>query len=318
MNKPLPGRGVFFAVLSYSLWGILPLYWKLLSAVQPLHILAFRILCSLLAVGGILALRKNTAWLAVFRDRKKRSMLLLTALVISFNWGMYIWAVNTGHTVEASIGYYINPLVSIALGLCFFRERLTPLQWAACGLALAGVLLLTVLSGAPPWISLALALSFGFYGLLKKTAALAALESLGAETLAAAPLGLVLLTVRFDAPPAFDPAALAYLASLPVHVWLLLALAGGMTAFPLYCFAQGARLLPLSALGFIQFISPTLQFLAGVFIFGETIPPLNFIAFACVWAAALLYIVSLGAGRLKHYAMRGGRRPFTGRQDERG
>jgi chloramphenicol-sensitive protein RarD len=291
MHKLSP-RGVFCAVLAYALWGVLPLYWKLLSPVRPLHILAFRILCSLALVGGMLALRKNTAWLAVFRNRNTRPLLLLTALMISFNWGLYIWAVNTGHTVEASMGYYINPLVSIALGLCVFRERLTAPQWAACGLALAGVLLLTALSGAPPWISLALAFSFGLYGLLKKMTALAPLESLGAETLAAAPLGIALLAVRFDAQPVFDGQALDYLAALPVHVWLLLALSGGMTAVPLYCFARGARLLPLSALGFIQFISPTLQFLAGVFVFGETVPPPHFIAFACVWAAALLYIAS--------------------------
>ena len=280
-------------MLSYILWGILPLYWKLLSAVQPLHILAFRILCSLLLVGCILLLKKNIFWLAVFKDRKKSLLMILTAFTISFNWGLYIWAVNSGHTVEASMGYYINPLVSIALGLCFFREKLLPLQWAAVALALAGVLILAALYGAPPWISLGLALSFGFYSLLKKTTALSPLESLGAETLAAAPLGILLLGLRIGVVRHFDWQGLFYLSELPLRSWALLVLCGAATAFPLYCFARGARLLPFSALGFIQFISPTLQFLAGVFAFRESVPVQNYTAFGCIWSAAILYIISL-------------------------
>jgi chloramphenicol-sensitive protein RarD len=243
-------------------------------------------------VGCILLLRKHTAWLGCFTDTKKRPLLVLAGLVISFNWGLYIWAVNSGHTIASSLGYYINPLISIVFGLLFFKEKLRPLQWAAFGLAMVGVLILTVLAGELPWISLGLALSFGLYGALKKTISLPALETLGAETLVAAPLGLLLLLVRFDRGPAPDWRGLGYLVELPVHTWILLLLCGAVTALPLYCFARGARLLSLSALGFIQFISPTLQFVMGAFVFGESFPAQNYIAFACIWVAALLYIRS--------------------------
>ncbi|GHV94835.1 transporter [Spirochaetia bacterium] len=292
------GKGVFFAALSYLLWGILPLYWKALSAVNSLHILAFRIIFSLLLVGFLLAMQKSTAWIACFKEKKKGGLLILASVTISFNWGLYIWAVNSGHTIETSLGYYINPLVSVVFALLFFKEKLRPLQWAAFGIAMLGVLILTALSGAPPWISLGLALSFGLYGVLKKVINIPALESLGAETLAASPLGLLLLVTRFEvAPngktaPIFGLQGISYLAELPVHSWLLLLCCGAITALPLYFFARGARLLPLSTLGFIQFISPTLQFLAGFFIFGEYFPVQNFAAIGCIWGAAILYIVS--------------------------
>ena len=293
------GRGIIFAILAYILWGIFPLYWKLLAAVDSLHILAFRILFSLVLVGILLLAAGNTAWLKVFREPKKAGLLILTALILSCNWGLYIWAVNRGHTIEASLGYYINPLVSIMLGLLFFRERLRPLQWAAVAIALLGVLMLTVLSGTLPWISLGLALTFGFYGLLKKQLSLSALESLGAETLAGAPIGLLILFLHFGNAdgsslfPVFSCSQLVYLSALPGHTWALLALCGAVTMLPLYCFARGAKALPLSALGFTQFVSPTIQFVLGLFVFGEAFPPRYFMAFIFIWIAVILYIVSL-------------------------
>ena len=297
MSKASFGKGVLFAASSYFLWGIFPLYWKLLAAIKPLHILAFRILFSLLLVGAILLFRKNYGWLTCFKNTKKGLLLILSALAVSFNWGLFIWAVNQGRTIEASLGYYINPLFSIMLGFFIFREKLRPLQWAAFGLAMLGVLLLTVLSGAPPWVSLGLALSFGLYGVFKKIIYLPALEALGAETLAAAPLGLTLLLLNFDTPsPMPDMRGLSYLAGLPAYSWVFLLFCGLVTALPLYLFARGAQALPLSALGFIQFISPTLQFMAGFFIFGESFPPQNYAAFGCIWSAAILYIISLKCG----------------------
>ncbi|MDR1588394.1 MAG: EamA family transporter RarD [Treponema sp.] len=282
-------KGLACAISAYSLWGILPVYWKLLDFVRPLHILAFRILFSLVLTGAFLLVMKNTAWLALFRNPKKALLLVFAALTISVNWGLYIWAVNRGHTIEASLGYYINPLVSIVLGLVFFRERLGLLQWAAFGLGFLGVLLMTILSGAPPWISLGLALSFGFYGLLKKKITLSALESLGAETLAAAPIGLALLV--------FPSGNLSDLSGLSVFSWILLFSVGPATSLPLYLFARGVRKLPLSAMGFLQFISPTFQFLLGVFVFGESFPFRNYAAFALIWAAVVLYSISLKAVR---------------------
>ena len=306
MNGASSGKGYTFAVLAFSLWGIFPLYWKLLIAVNPLHILSFRILLSLALVGTILLAQKKIRWLAVFKERKKAGFLALTALLICCNWGLYIWAVNSGFTIEASLGYYINPLISIVLGLVFFRERLKPLQWAAVGIACAGVLLLTVLSGTLPWISLILALTFGFYSLLKKQFAISALESLGTETLASAPFGIVLmcfsLTGTSDSSgilqgtslPIFTGfQGLAYLTALPIHTLGAFALCGAVTMLPLYFFARGAKLLPLSALGFTQFIGPTLQFMLGLFVFGETFPPRYFAAFTLIWTAVILYIISL-------------------------
>ena len=287
------GKGIIFASLSFFLWGVFPLYWKFLIAVDSLHILAFRILLSLILVGAILLAKKDTAWLAVFREPKKAAILIPTALLICCNWGLYIWAVNRGHTLEASLGYYINPLVSIMLGLIFFRERLRPLQWVAVAIALAGVLILTLASGSLPWISLGLALTFGFYGLLKKKLTLSALESLGAETLASAPIGIFLLFFSFGDGNTVSSSSLTYLINLPPQTWVLLALAGFITAFPLYCFAHGAKLLPLSTLGFTQFINPTLQFVLGLFVFKEYFPPHHFVAFIFIWTAVVVYIVSL-------------------------
>ena len=297
MNNTSFGKGVFFAALAFTLWGVLPLYWKLLASIDPLHILAFRIIFSLLLVGTILILLRNSAWLAVFKNAKLGLLQILTALILCVNWGLYIWAVNQGHTIDASLGYYINPLVSIALGLLFFREKLKALQWAAFGLACLGVLILTVLSGRLPWISLALALTFGTYGLLKKKIPLSALESLGAETLAALPFGLFLLLFRFggEGEPRLLSGLrnLSYLGELPAHIWALLALCGAVSALPLYFFARGAKTLPLSTLGFTQILSPTIQFLLGFFVFGEYFPRRYFIAFAFIWFAVVLYVISL-------------------------
>jgi chloramphenicol-sensitive protein RarD len=229
--------------------------------------------------------------------------MVLAALIISFNWGLYIWAVNEGHTIEAALGYYINPLISVVLGLCVLRERLNPMQVIAFSLAVAGVLILTVFSGRLPWISLGLALSFGVYGLIKKTVSLSALESLGVETLIASPLGIILLIGPFgnllatgaqETGGGFsDYHGLSYLAELPVLTLCILLLCGAVTTVPLYLFAKSAKLLPLSTLGFIQFVAPTLTFLTGVFIFRESFPPHNFIVFGFIWAAAILYIISL-------------------------
>jgi chloramphenicol-sensitive protein RarD len=222
----------------------------------------------------------------------------LAGLTISFNWGLYIWAVNGGHTIESAIGYYINPLISIVLGMIFFREKLKILQLLAFLIACAGVLILTVLTGSPPWIALGLALSFAFYGLLKKTVNLTALESLGVETLVSAPIGILLFLIPFGTNRSFpDPESLAYILDLPLKTLLLLPLCGLVTSFPLYLFAKGAKMLPLSTMGFIQFLSPTLSFLTGFFIFGEYFPIQNFLALGCIWIAVILYTVSLKGGQ---------------------
>jgi len=294
MEKSSFGKGVFFAIFAYLLWGILPVYWKILAEINPMHILGFRIILSLLLVGCLLLASKNTSWLKFYKDRRKGIIIILASLTISFNWGLYIWAVNGGHTIESAIGYYINPLLSIVLGMIFFREKLKILQLLAFIIAIAGVLILTVLTGRPPWIPLGLAFSFALYGLLKKTVNLSALESLGVETLVALPLGVLLFLIPFGTGRSFpDPKSLAYILELPLKPLLFLPLCGLVTSFPLYLFAKGAKILPLSTLGFVQFLSPTLSFITGFFIFGESFPVQNFLALGCIWIAVILYTISL-------------------------
>ena len=305
MSNPRPGalgsgshmvRGVLFAVSSYFVWGILPLYWRLLAQINSMHILAFRILLSLLLCGGILFTRKNFSWLLFYRDRAKGISLVLASFAVCISWGLYIWAVNRGHTIEAALGYYITPLISIVLGMVFFKEKLKPLQIAAFALAFLGVLFLTIMTGSLPWIPLGLAFSFSLYGLLKKTITMPALETLAVETLIVSPLGFVLLFTSLGS--ALDggypnPGNISYISGLPPATLVLLLFAGAATTLPLYLFSRGARMIPLSTLGFAQFISPTLTFLTGVFIFKEPFPLRNLIVFGCIWSAVILYIISL-------------------------
>jgi chloramphenicol-sensitive protein RarD len=277
-------RGTLLALLACLCWGVLPSYWKLLAPVHPLHILAARIIFSLLFVGIVLGGKKNTAWLGHFKDPKKLLRITVSAALMTINWGVYIVAVNTGHTVESALGYYINPLISIILGLIIFREKLKPLQWTAFALAAVGVTLLAVFSGRFPFIALALSLSFAFYGLAKKTLAFDALEALAAETLASIPFAVVLLFI--------PSVGFSYWGTLPWYLVVFIVLAGPITALPLIFFAKGARRIPLSTMGFIQFVNPTLQFLSGVVLFREPFPMRNLVCFAFIWVAALLYCMS--------------------------
>jgi len=294
MSESSFGRGIFFSVSAYLLWGILPLFWKLLVSIEPARILAFRILFSLILVSVILLARKDFSWVKIFKNRKEGILLILAAITVSFNWGLFIWAVNTGHTIEVALGYYINPLISVMLGLLVFREKINALQTTAFLLAAAGVVIQTVLTGSLPWISIGLALSFGLYGLLKKTIKLSALQSLGSETLIASPLGVFLLAFSFRAGGIYpDIDGLSYIAGLPVFILLLLPICGVVTTLPLYLFAKSVKLLPLSTVGFMQFLAPTLNFFMGVFIFREAFPSHNFIVFGFIWIAVILYVISL-------------------------
>jgi chloramphenicol-sensitive protein RarD len=282
-------KGIFFAVFAYILWGILPVYWHVLNFASPLQILGCRINFALVFTAIVLGITGNRTWLRLITKKENRFYTIGAGLIVSFNWGLYIWAVNTGHTIDASLGYYINPLVAIFLGLVFLKEKLNILQWSAFGMAATGVILLTVFSGIFPWAALLLAISFGLYGLFKKKNSAAVLESLGAETLAAFPIGLAL----FLFPPSEFSNALAF---SPVQ-WALLASAGIVTAIPLLAFAKGAKLLPLSTVGFFQFINPTILFFLSIFAFGESFPLKNLWAFGFIWAAVILYCISLRTGR---------------------
>ncbi len=256
-------RGIAYASAAYLLWGVFPIYFKALQGVAPLEILGHRIVWSLMVCAVLLLLLRRLQWLADLR-RQPRVLLWFAAssVLVAANWFVYIWAVNASRVVDASLGYFINPLVNVLIGAAFLHERLRSAQWVAVGVAAIGVSWLTWQAGAVPWIGLLLALSFGLYGLLRKTAALGAIEGLTLET--------VLLT----------PIAAAYLLWLvqtgqsgfvdgDAATRLLLAAAGPVTAVPLLLFAAGARRIPFSTLGLLQYLGPSLQLLIGVWLYHE-------------------------------------------------
>lgn len=275
-------RGVMHGLAAYVTWGLLPLYWKALAHVPAMEILANRIVWSLLLMVGLLALGNTWGWLRALGHRETILTYSAAALLLAINWFVYIWAVNDGHVVETSLGYFINPLVNVMLGVLLFRETLRPLQWMAVGIAALGVLYLTFNYGALPWIALTLAFSFGFYGVLKKRAALPALQGLALETTMLFPIaaGYLLWLAAMGTS--------AFIAASPATVLLLIG-AGVATAFPLLNFGAAAQRIPLSLLGFLQYLAPTLQLLIGVLIYREAFPLSRLIGFALVWVALIIF-----------------------------
>jgi chloramphenicol-sensitive protein RarD len=283
--------GIFSAALAFLCWGLFPIYFHALGEVPPLQILAHRMLWSLAFLLIVLGFRRQWRWLEQVRQPRVFWSFVASAFLLSANWLVYIWSVHNGHVIEASLGYFINPLVNIMLGYLILKERLRPVQWTAIALAGLGVAWLTWQTGTVPWIALFLAGSFGAYGLLRKTAALGALEGLSFETM-----------VLF-------PIAAAYVVYLTMHgentfvntpsdtTRLLLVAAGPVTAIPLLLFASGARQIPLSILGLLQYLSPTLQFLLGVLLFKEAFTADRLVGFVLIWTALLLFA---GEGLLRH------------------
>jgi chloramphenicol-sensitive protein RarD len=275
--------GLPSAALAYVLWGLFPLYFHHISQVNPFEVILHRSVWSAVFVWGVLFAMRRTAWLGpVLRDPRQLGRFLLSAVLLSTNWTMYVWAVNNGHVLEASLGYFINPLVNVALGAIFLHERPRPWQWAALVVAAAGVAWLTVSVGRPPWIALTLAFSFGFYGLLRKTASLGTLEGLAIETLVLAPVAVPALAWL----TASGAGALSH-ADAPLVGWLLFS--GPLTAAPLLFFAHGARRLTLATMGVLQYISPTIQFALGHWWFGEALAPARLVGFVLIWAALAIY-----------------------------
>jgi len=275
--------GILSAASAFLCWGLFPLYFHAIGEVPPLQILAHRMLWSLLFLVIVLAVRRQWAWLAVVRQPRIFGSFIASAVLLSVNWLIYIWAVNNGHVIEASLGYFINPLVNISLGYLLLKERLRPAQWAAIAVAALGVAWLTWQAGTVPWIALALAFSFGGYGLLRKTAALGALEGLSFETMVLFPVAaayVIWLTVHGQN---------AFINTESTSTQLLLMAAGPITAIPLLLFASGARQIPLSVLGLLQYLSPTLQFLLGVWMFHEAFTADRLVGFALIWAALALF-----------------------------
>lgn len=275
-------RGLGFGVGAYVLWGLFPLFWPLLEPARPTEILAHRFVWSLVVVLVILAIQRRWAWIpALLRRPRRLALLVLAAVLIAVNWWTYIYGVNSGQVVETSLGYFINPLVTVMIGVIVLRERLRRVQWAALGLGAIAVVVLAVDYGRVPWIALVLAFSFAAYGLIKKVLSMDAVQSLTAET-------AVL----------FLP-ALAYLLLIdggtfargsPGHD-ALLAASGVVTAIPLLLFGAAARRLPLSTIGLLQYFGPALQFVIGVWVFHEPMPLSRLVGFALVWAALVVLTV---------------------------
>jgi chloramphenicol-sensitive protein RarD len=276
-------QGLIAAALAYILWGLFPLYIKQVAHVNAVEIVAHRSAWSLVFVFALLLAWRRTAWMkAALRDRHVLKVFAASALLLGVNWGLYVWAVSAGRILDASLGYFINPLINVLLGVLVLHERPRPRQWAAVGIAAAGVLWLIVAAGEWPWVALVLACTFGLYGLMRKTAPLGAAEGLALETLLQAPVALLLVgwwTWQGSGGLAgHDGGTLA---------WLLLA--GPFTAIPLLLFASGARRLPLATLGLLQYLGPTLQFVIGVFVYGEPFSAERAVGFALIWLALLIY-----------------------------
>ncbi|MGQ9549644.1 MAG: EamA family transporter RarD [Roseiflexus sp.] len=284
-------RGVLYAAGAYACWGLLPVFWKLLQHVDALEIVAHRIIWSLafvfiLLIPGRRRSRIGGSW----HDRRVLATFLTTGMLLTANWFVYVWAVNTGHIVETSLGYFINPLFNVLLGALLLNERLRTGQGVAMGVALVGVLYLTFQYGSFPWIALILASTFALYGFLRKTALLDSLDGFTLETALLTPVMIGFLTYReLTVQTAFVHGDLS--------TWILLVATGPITATPLLLFAAGARRVSLVTLGVLQYIAPTLQFLIGVVLYGEPLTISRLIGFALIWTALTIYTLDSLAHR---------------------
>jgi chloramphenicol-sensitive protein RarD len=276
-------KGVLAGIGAYTLWGLFPIYWRWLEQDPAVEILAHRMLWSLVFVAILLTVQKDWNWLGqTLRNRKTVMVYAIAAVFLSVNWFTYIWAINAGYVVEASLGYFINPLVNFMLGVIFLGEKLRAGQVAAVILAGLGVIYLTVSYGSLPWISLVLAFSFGMYGLIKKTAALESMHGFSLETMVLFLPALAFLLYR-------ESGGVGAFGHQGWLITLLLVLAGPVTSIPLLLFGYSARKIPLSMLGFIQYITPTMQFLLGVFVYLEPFPTARLVGFCLIWLALLVY-----------------------------
>ncbi|WP_019413901.1 EamA family transporter RarD [Paenisporosarcina sp. TG20] len=283
-------QGVIWAVSAYLMWGVLPVYWKFLGHVPSSEILTSRVIWAFLFTLLIVVFMKKSKLLlsdihALWKNKKAFWSLFLAAGLVSVNWLLFIWAVNNNHLVQTSLGYYINPLLSVLLGIFFLKEHLTPAQKLSFVLAAIGVIILTISYGQFPWLSFALAISFAVYGLLKKTIVLDALRGLTIETLFIVPFAFIYYIYLF-----VTNRAIFFHDTTQTD--LLLVLTGVATAVPLFLFANGAQRIPLYMIGFLQYIAPTSMLFLGVVIYGETFNAIDLLSFSIIWLALILFTVS--------------------------
>ncbi|MCR4815804.1 MAG: EamA family transporter RarD [Bacteroidales bacterium] len=277
-------KGLVYGLLCYLIWGLFPLYWRLLDHVDSFEILAHRMLWSGVFMTVLFVGIRKVRLRNHIKNLRQYLSLLVTSLLISFNWGLYIWAINHGYILQSSIGYYINPLVNVLLGYIFLHERLNRAQTVALLFALAGVLWFTVDYGQFPIISLGLAFSFGIYGLLKKKMHIPATPALTVETLLMMPVAIVYMLLAFRS-------GNSALNSFHLATWTLLLLAGAVTAIPLLLYGKAAERITLTALGFLQYVSPTGQFLIGILVYGESFTTAHIVCFSCIWTGLIIFSV---------------------------
>lgn len=277
-------KGVLYGIGAYTLWGFFPLYWKLLQKVSALELIGHRIAWSFLMLFAVILIARQWGEFRAALNRRTFMLYSMASVLIGVNWLMYVWAVNAGHIVETSLGYFINPLLSVLLGLIILREKLRPVQWLPIGLAFAGVTYLTVTYGRPPWIALLLAFTFGFYGLVKKLAPLSSLHGLTLETgILFIPALVYMLYLEVMGSAAFLHTGLG--------PDLLMIGAGAVTTIPLLMFASAAKRIPLTTVGVLQYLAPTIQFLIGVLIFKEPFDRTRLVGFSLVWLALIIFWV---------------------------
>ena len=285
-------KGFWYALAAYFAWGLLPIYWKLLSKVNAVQMIVHRVVWSF-CILIIIVIITGQMRILISHLANKRVLLIyaFAAILIGVNWYMYVWAVNSNHIIETSLGYFINPLISVVFGVLFFRERLRPFQWASLSLALVGVLYLTLMYGRLPWIALTLAVSFGLYGLMKKIAPLPSLFGLTLETGFLFIPAVTMLVI-------FEVSGKGYFLHDSVITSGLLIGAGLVTSVPLLLFASAAQEIPLAMVGIMQYIAPTMQFLLGLVIFHEDFTFFRLIGFGFIWFSLLLFIIEgLVSGR---------------------
>ncbi len=283
MDAKQTRQGIFFALAAYFMWGIAPAYFKLIQQVPADEILTHRIIWSFFFMLALISLGRSWPKVrAACQNRKRLLLLAVTALLIGGNWLLFIWAVNNHHMLEASLGYFINPLVNVLLGMLFLGERFRHMQWVAVALAFTGVLVQLWQFGSLPIIGLGLAFSFAFYGLLRKKIAIDAQTGMLIETLWLLPVAAAYLFLFADSPT-------SHLSANPWSLNLLLVAAGIVTTVPLLCFTAAATRLRLSTLGFFQYLGPTLMFLLAVTFYGETVGQDKLVTFGFIWAALILF-----------------------------
>ncbi len=277
-------KGIIVSIISYALWGFFPIYFHALGGVPAYQVTAHRFVWCFISISIVILLRKEARSFLASLNWRVFGIYLLAGVLLAVNWGTYVWAVGKGLVVETSLGYFINPIVSVLLGVVILREKLRPWQWVVVGLAILGVLYLTIIYGQPPWIALALAFSFGFYGFIKKLAPLGSLHGLAMETMMIfIPALILLLVTEYNGVGEFGH-------TTPI-ITLLLALTGIVTAIPLLLFSVGAKIVPLSTIGILQYIAPTIQFFLGIFFFKEAFSDSHFLGFSLIWLALIIFSV---------------------------